>query len=560
MARAQSAAPLALTATPSAARPWLALAIVLGGTFMAIFDVFVVNVAVPTVQRDLRASFAQAQFVLAGYSLAYAVLLVTGGRLGDVYGRKRLFMTGMAGFTAASALCGLAPAPTPVVAARIVQGLAAAAMTPQVLSTIQVTFAPQERSRAFGVYGAVVGIAASLGQALGGLLIRANLLGLSWRPVFLVNIPIGVAVLIAAAARFLPESRSATAPRLDLGGVGILSVGLFLLTFPLVEGRDAGWPAWAWLCLAAAVPILIAFVLFERRVTARDGSPLVVLRLFRERAFVTGLLVSLLFNAASSASFFILALYLQLGLHRSALAAGLIFAPGALGFFAAATASVRLIPRLGSRLIAVGLAVVIASWVMNVIIVHRAGEAPSGFLLALAIVVQGLGAGSTGPPVIGAILAGIDRDDAGAASGVVVTCQQIGSALGVAIIGVILFGARAGHAPRVSGDLAPELNRRLTAVQGGDERTATVADFRACADDRARSHDPAIAPASCLRPSLHGSDPAVTSAVSTSLQRANARSYADAYVVSLLAATGFLVVALAGALCLPPPRGQASQG
>ncbi len=211
------------------AHQWLTLAIVLGGTFMAVFDLFVVNVAIPTIQRDLRASFAQIQFVLAGYSLAYAVMLVTGGRLGDVYGRKRLFMLGMAGFTLASALCGFAPVPTLLVTARIVQGLAAAAMTPQVLSTIQVTFAPQERSRALGIYGAVVGIAGSTGQALGGLLIRADILGLSWRPVFLVNLPIGIGILIAAAY-FLTETRSATAPRLDLGGVGILSVGLFLLT------------------------------------------------------------------------------------------------------------------------------------------------------------------------------------------------------------------------------------------------------------------------------------------------------------------------------------------
>jgi len=360
LARDQSAAPSALTIPPTDARRWLTLAIVLGGTFMALFDVFVVNVAVPTIQRDLRASFAQVQFVLAGYSLAYAVMLITGGRLGDVYGRKRLFMLGMAGFTLASALCGLAPSPTLLVAARIIQGLSGAAMTPQVLSTIQVTFAPQERGRAFGVYGAVAGIAGSAGQVFGGLLIRADLFGLSWRPVFLVNLPIGVAVLIAAAG-FLPESRSATAPRLDLGGVGILSVGLFLLTYPLVEGRDAGWPAWAWLCLVASVPVLVAFVLFERRTTARNGSPLVVLRLFRARAFVAGLLVSLPFNAAGAASFFILALYLQLGLHYSALAAGLIFAPGALGFFVAATFSVRFIPKLGSQLIAIGLAILIAS-------------------------------------------------------------------------------------------------------------------------------------------------------------------------------------------------------
>ncbi len=415
------------------------------------------------------------------------------------------------------------------------------------------TFAPQERGRAFGVYGAVVGIAASLGQALGGLLIRADVFGLSWRPVFLVNLPIGVAVLVAAA-RYLPESRSATAPRLDLGGVGSLSVGLSLLAYPLVEGRDAGWPAWAWLCLAASLPVLVAFVRFERRVTARGGAPLVVLRLFRERAFVAGLLVALPNNATASASFFILALYLQLGLHYSALAAGLIFAPGALGFVVAATFSVRFIPRLGSRLIAIGLAILIVSYAISATIVRLDGESPPAFLLALAIVIQGLGAGSSTPPLFGAILAGIDRDDAGAASGGLSTAQQIGSALGVAIIGVVLFGAFAAHAPRVSGDLAPALDRQLAPALGDAGRATTVADFRACADDRARSHDPAIAPASCQRPSLHGPDPAVAAAVAAFLQRANARNYADAYVVSVLASMVFLIIALASAFRLPTPR------
>jgi len=191
---------------------------------------------------------------------------------------------------------------------------------------------------------------------------------------------------------------------------------------------------------------------------------------------------------------------------------------------------------------------------MNATIVRLDGESPPAFLLALAIVIQGLGAGATGPPVIGAILAGIDRNDAGAASGVLATAQQIGSALGVAIIGVVLFGVLAGHAPRVSADLAPEFGRQLAGVQGGEERATTVADFRVCADDRARSHDPAITPASCRRPSLHGSDPSVASVVATVLQRANARNYADAYVVSTGAVVALLLVALASAFCLPAPH------
>ncbi len=539
-------------------RQWLTLALVLGGSFMTVFDLFVVNVAIPTMQRDLHASFAQVQFVIAGYGLAYAVTLVTGGRLGDIYGRKRLFMIGMAGFTLASAFCGLAPGPWPLVVARILQGLAAAALAPQVLSIIQVTFSPTERGRALATFGAVIGFAATAGQVLGGLLIRANLLGLSWRPVFLVNIPVGVGVLIAAR-RLLAESRSATASRLDLGGVGILTVGLTLLTFPLVAGREAGWPAWAWFCLLAAVPVLAGFVVFERAKAARGGSPLVVLRLFRQRAFVAGLLVTLLFNAQSGGYFLSFALYLQIGLHFSALEAGLMLGWGAVGFFIAANLSARLIPRLGSRLVVCGLALLIVAGLASVAVVHRHPEALPMPLFALLTAVQGLGAGTTSPPLIGAALAGIERDDAGAASGALVTAQQIGGALGVAIIGVVLFGVLAGHAPRVSGDLAPEFARQLAAVQGGEDRATTVADFRACADGRARSHDPAITPASCQQPSLHGSDPAVASAVAAFLQRANARNYANAYAISMLIATGFLIVAAIGALCLPAPRGRAAR-
>ncbi len=528
------------------ARRWLTLALVLCGTFMTLFDLFVINVAIPTMQRDLRANFAQIQFVIAGYALAYATTLITGGRLGDIYGRKRLFMLGMAGFTVASALCGLAPAPSFLIAARVLQGLAAAAMTPQVLAIIQVTFPPTDRGRALGIYGAVLGVGGLAGQVLGGLLIRADLFGLSWRPVFLVNLPVGIVALIAARS-LLAESRSATAPRLDPGGVAILTGGLFLLTFPLVEGRDAGWPAWTWACLLASVPVIGSFVLFERRVTARGGTPLVVLRLFRSRPFVAGLCAILLFNAGTAAFFFTLALYLQVGLHFSALAAGLTLGPGAIGFFVGATLGVRLIPRLGSRLVAGGYALTSLTMAASALVVLRAPETPPLPLMALIFLIQGFGAGSAAPAVIGLVLAGIARDDVGSASGVLVTFQQIGTAMGVAVIGVVLFGVLAAHAAAVSGELTPT----LAAVTPD---AATVADARACADDRARSHDPAISPASCQRATLHSPDPATTAAIGTYLQRANARSYADTYAVSTFAAIGFNLAAIVAVLFLPAPR------
>ncbi len=554
MAQLTPALPAAPAVPRALPRQWLTLATVLGGAFMAFFDVFVVNVAIPTVQRDLHASFAQVQLVIAGYALTYALMLITGGRLGDVYGRKRLFLVGIAAFTLTSALCGLAPTPALLIAARVAQGLAAACMTPQVLAIIQVTFAPQERSRALGIYGAVFGFAATAGQVVGGLIVRANLFGLSWRPVFLVNVPIGIATF-AVATVLLTESRSATAPQLDLGGVCLLTVGLFLLVYPLVAGREAGWPAWAWLGLLASAPVLVAFVAFERRVTARGGSPLVALRLFRQRAFVAGMVIYLLVNGAGNGFVFAFALHLQLGLHASPFKAGLILGSGAVGYFVAATLSVRLAPRFGARLVIWGYVLMIAMWsgVTAIIALHR--ESLPGLFFALIQFGVGLGLGLASPPLMAAVPAGVDRNDAGSASGVLVTAQQIGGAIGVAIIGVTLFGVLAGHAARVSADLAPALDRQL-AIAGlqADAVAPTVADFRACADERARSHDPAILPARCRRPTLQAAEPPVAAAVATYLQRANARDYANATVISDLATLGFLLVALGTAATLPGAR------
>ncbi|HEX5506071.1 MAG TPA: MFS transporter [Thermomicrobiales bacterium] len=535
-------------------RRWFTLAIVLGGTFMAFFDAFVVNVAVPTVQRDLRASFAEVQFVIAGYGLAYAVTLITGGRLGDIYGRKRLFLLGLAAFTACSALCGLAPTAALLVAARVAQGLAAALMAPQVLSVIQVTFPPAERSRALGVYGAVFGFAATAGQVLGGLIVRADLFGLTWRPVFLVNVPIGLATF-AAAASLLAESRSATAPRLDLGGVGLLTLGLGLLAFPLIEGRNAGWPAWAPLGLLAAGPVLAAFVAFERRETRRGGAPLVVLRLFRQRPFAVGLATFLMSNAAGSGFMFTVALHLQFGLRFSPFAAGLVIGPAAVGYFIAATLSVRLAPRLGARLVVWGIALAIGVWVATIAVVVLYRESLPGPLLALVLFGAGFGNGLASPPLAAVVLAGVGRDDAGSASGMLVTAQQIGGALGVALIGVVLFGVLAGQAARVGADLAPEFGRQLAAAGlPADAVAPTIADFRDCAADRAATRDPAVVPASCRRPTLQPTTSPVAATVATFLQRANARDYATASAASYLATLGFQFVSLLGAVSLCVPR------
>lgn len=263
------------------------LPVVLTGTFMAILDVSIVVVAIPSIRADLHAGYGGAEFVISAYTLTYASLLVTGGRLGDRFGRRRMFIIGLLWFAGASALCGAAPSISVLIGARALQGIGGALMFPQVLAIIQVTFDGQARTRALGVFGSVIGIAAIAGQLVGGVLLALNVFGLTWRPLFLVNVPLGAAAALAAA-RVLPKDPPEAHTRLDLGGAGLIAVTQLLLTLPLLEGRDQGWPAWMLACLIASAPCLALFLAYERRLAARGGSPLVPLRLFRNRASPAG--------------------------------------------------------------------------------------------------------------------------------------------------------------------------------------------------------------------------------------------------------------------------------
>lgn len=422
---------------------WRALGIILLAPFLSVLDFFIVNISIPSIQSGLHATFAQVQLVIAGYGLTYAVFLVTGGRLGDIYGRKRMFMLGMGGFTLASALCGFAHSPNMLIVSRLLQGLMAALMVPQTLAIVQVSFPQKERSLAFGSFGATLGLGSIAGQLLGGLLISANLFGLTWRPVFLVNLPVGIIALFLAWP-ILRESRSPKCLRLDPGGVGLVSVALFLLVYPLVEGREAGWPAWAFLCLAGSVLMLIGFVFYERRKQARDGSPLVALSLFSNRAFVVGLGIILLFFGGLASFFLTLTVFLQTGLNFTPLAAGLAFAPFAVGFFAASTASVKLQPKLKSRILSLGAVLMIAGLLWLAHIVRSDGAGLHGSNLIAVLLIYGIGQGFITAPLFNIILSGIGGEDGGSASGVLSTMQQIASAIGVAVIGSVFFGLLGG--------------------------------------------------------------------------------------------------------------------
>jgi EmrB/QacA subfamily drug resistance transporter len=426
----------AAEATPVRRSPWF-LPILFAPVFMVIVDVFIVNVTAPSLRADIGASDSDLQWVLAAYLLTYALSLITGGRLGDVFGRRRMFKAGVAGFTFASVLCAAAPSPTALIVARLLQGFGGAAMWPQVLSIIQVEFAPAERPKAFGVQGLVQGLAAVTAQIIGGGLIALDLLGLGWRSVFLVNVPVG-AIALLAANRVLPESRSETVRRLDLVGVGLATLALSLVMIPAVEGRELGWPAWTFAAFAAAIPVAAVFVAAERRIAARGGSPLVELRLFETRGFRVGLLSATVLYFVIS-FFFLLALYMQEGLGLSPLDSGLAFTPIAVAFVASSLTGPRLadgareyLPQVGAMVAALGL-------ITTIVAVQATGNGSVSAWLILAMVPVGAGMGLAIPPLINLVLRAVPPTEAGAASGTLVTAQQIGAALGVAIVGTVFF-------------------------------------------------------------------------------------------------------------------------
>jgi EmrB/QacA subfamily drug resistance transporter len=470
-------------------RRWRALVAVLTASFMVLLDISIVNVAIPAIRSNLAATNADIQFVVAGYGLAYALVLITGGRLGDIYGRKRLFMIGMAGFVTTSALCGLSQSAVMLDISRVVQGLTAALMFPQVLSVIQVTFPPHERARAFGTLGAIIGIATITGPLVGGLIIRDDFTGPAWRWIFLVNLPIGIASLFAAA-RLLRESRAPNASRLDLIGVLIASVGLFLLVYPLVEGQDAGWPTWTFICLGLSPVVLALFVLYERSLPA-TRFPLVQLSLFRIRAFRVGVLISALFLMGFPAFFFTFSLMLQVGLGFSALHAGLTTIPLSVGAAITSALSARIVPRFGKWTISIG-AGLLALGVLGIILTLDArGEAVSSFDLIPSFVVSGLGLGMVIAPMLNVILAGVPGRDAGSASGVLTTFQQLGGAVGIAVIGVIFFSLLSNRASDTVNTVTPSLRTQLTSLGlPAHQVRASVATFTHCFEARAGASDP----------------------------------------------------------------------
>jgi EmrB/QacA subfamily drug resistance transporter len=421
--------------TETTAGHWAALPVLLAGAFMVVLDFFIVNVALPSMATDLHAGDSSLEWVVAGYGLTFAAFLITAGRLGDDLGRRRVYAIGLALFTAASAACGLAPGPTTLVLARIAQGAAGAVVMPQVLAIIGVTYRGNDYVRALSLYGVALGLAAVGGQLIGGVLVETDLAGLAWRSCFLINVPIGLAAL-AVVGRLVPESRAEGRTRLDLAGATMLTLGLCAILLPLIEGRRLGWPAWTWISLALAPVILGAFIRHQRQRGRRDEEPLLDLALFRARAFSAGLATQF-FLACAQASFFVyLAFYLQLGRGLGPIEAGLVFTIIAVAYVAVSGPAPALTARFGRSVVAAGGVSLTAGLGLIALAVN-------GSLLDLVpgLALAGVGIGLCFTPLTSIVLANVEPARAGAASGAMSTMQQIGYALGVAVTGVIFFGA-----------------------------------------------------------------------------------------------------------------------
>ncbi|MFF3775383.1 MFS transporter [Streptomyces sp. NPDC002232] len=421
-------------------RRWIALAIVMTAAFMDLVDATIVNIAIPSIEKDLGASFGAIQWITAGYALAFAAGLITGGRLGDIYGRKRLFLLGTAGFTLASALCGFAANQEMLVGSRLLQGAAAAMMVPQVLSIIHVTFPAHERGKVFGMFGAIIGLGAVSGPLLGALLTQWNIAGLEWRPIFLINLPVGVAAILLGR-KFITESKAPKALKLDMVGVLLVTAALLMLVYPLTRGRELDWPLWGHLMMAGSLLVFGALVAYEKYKTKKDGSPLVELSLFKVKSFAAGIAVQLTFGVVLGIFFLVWTLYMQIGLGWTPLKAGLTGVPFSISVSVAAGMSVqKLVPRFGRKVLQAGALTMIAGLLLYLFEAGRYGTGIQPWQMIPPLVVMGLGMGLIVAPLTDAVLSEVPKEHAGSASGLINTTGQMGNALGLGLVSVVFFG------------------------------------------------------------------------------------------------------------------------
>jgi MFS family permease len=417
--------------------------ILLAGAFLPIMDFFITNDALPSIDASLHASASSLELVIAGYGVAYATLLVFGGRLGDRYGRHRIFSYALVGFILASLACGISPSVGTLIAARIAQGATAALLIPQVLATFHYTLEGERKARAVALYGATSGIAAVVGQLVGGLLVSADIAGTSWRPIFLVNVPIGVVVLVAAT-RIVPNTRSHHPAGVDLPGTALFAATLTALLVPLTEGHSLGWPWWTWAMIALAVALGAVTFVVERRAEQRGEIPLLPPSLLRLPSMSRGLVMILLFSFGFGAFMFVFALTVQNGLHADALHGGLAILPMALLFFLGSLFAPRLISRFGRAALSGGAVIQLAGLASLVTVVLAKWPQVSLWVMAVPLALVGAGQSMLFAGLFRSVLADVPTHLGGIGSGVLITMQQSGLALGVATLGT-LYLAREPH-------------------------------------------------------------------------------------------------------------------
>ena len=420
---------------------WAALAVLLTGAFLAPLDFFIVNVAMPSITSGLGASSADVQLVISGYAVVYAVFLITGGRLGDIFGRKSIFLIGLAGFALASAFCGLAWSPLTLILARLLQALAAAAMAPQALASVHALFPAHERGRALSIYGVVLGLSSIVGQLLGGALVQADIAGMGWRLIFLINLPVSILAFIAAIP-LLRETRGARRPRLDLGGIALSALALTAFVLPLIEGRERGWPWWS-IAMLVTTPIWVElFRRYELRLARAGGDPLVAIEVFQSPGLLRGL-AAILTLYALAAFFLTYSIYLQQALDFTALQAGLAILPFSAGFLAGSTFSPLFGRWLGTSASSLGF-VLSALGLMataTVVALPPAGAMPPWSLLVPALLFIGLGMGMSIPTMVRVIVERVEPHRAGLVGGMVNSTLQVSAAIAVAVLGGLFYTA-----------------------------------------------------------------------------------------------------------------------
>ncbi|MBL7257401.1 MFS transporter [Paractinoplanes lichenicola] len=539
-------APSATQRTPYRWR-WVALFVILTVEVMDLLDALVTNIAGPAIRSELGGSISLIQWLGAAYTLAMAIGLLTGGRLGDIFGRRRLFLIGATGFTLASLACGLAQTPGQLIAGRAVQGLFGAVMLPQGLGMIKQMFTPAEQAKAFGAFGPVMGLSSVGGPILAGWLVDADFFGSGWRMIFFINLPLGLFAVLGAL-KFLPEFKSARAPRLDWLGVVLAAVGAFLLLFPLVQGRELDWPVWCFVLLAAGLVIFGLFAVYEGRRDRRGLDPLVTPSLFRKRAFSGGLAVGMVFFAALIGTGLVFTFYLQIGLGYSPLKAGLTTLPQALGTVAGfVAAGSGLSERFGRKLLLTGTGVMMAGTAGFMLTVWQAGSAITPWRLAPALVLIGAGMGLAMAPFFNIVLAGVDDEETGSASGALTSVQQLGGAFGIAVLGTIFFALLPGQVASHVDDSAAELRAVLTtAGVPVDRQPEAGLGLRDCLRDRVAEDDPDVTPPSCQ------ASPAAQPQIQTYAGEQVRAGFQDATI--LTAGVSFLLLALAFGLSFLLPR------